>query len=574
MYGRQLQIKTDSNVLRWLYDKKDLSGKFARWVLALQEYSLSISHLKGNQNAVADALSRAPVGLPEETQDCVIGALLPSGYSPVQIEIMQKADPDTRQLTLDVSQSEKPVFIQFRGVWYRRNDRRGRPYLLIVPSILRKDIVAECHDSPNGGHHGVKKTFDRVIQRYWWKGVEKSVAAYVSSCPFCQSFKSRVGLKAGKLRPIAPPKEPFELLGIDHLGPFKTTQRGMQHLVVCIDYATRWLEVAAVPTTASEHVESFLEKSIFCRHGTPRRLISDRGSAFTSESFAWFLERWRVKHVLASAEHPETNGMVERVNRTLSSTLAAFVNLRHNNWDELLDGAVFSINTATQGTVGISPFELLYGRTPVLPHEAAFPWPPAEREEDGVRICRVKMWRKVARILTVRRQKVSKRSYDRNRRPDPVFQPGELVMVSRKPRALGKTKKFMPKFVGPYLVERRVAPTCYCVQDLVSNRSRRIWRRFNVHSSQMRRYSPRAETDWIPEDDETESIVTLESEENEPEKDWPDAGEATDLEMELEIEEPPPAAEDETQLNVDLPTVTRRGRTVRKPAAHRDFVPF
>ena len=297
----------------------------------------------------------------------------------------------------------------------------------------------------------------------------------------------------------------------------------MQHLIVCIDYSTRWLEVAAVPTTASEYVERFLEKNVFWRHGTPGRLVSDRGSAFTSESFANFVKAWRIKHVMASAEHPETNCLVERANRTLTSTLAAFINLRHDDWDMHLNSAVFSINAATQETTGISQFELLYGRSPVLPHESAFPWPPVGKQMDSVRIREVKRWRNFVRALTIRRQRSSKRDYDRNRKPDPSFKPGELVMVARKPRAAGKTKKFLAKFRGPYLIDEQMAPTCYRVQDLVGNRNKRVWRRFNVHSSQLRRYQPRAEVDWLPEDDETESIVTLESEENEHEKDWPDA---------------------------------------------------
>ena len=90
----------------------------------------------------------------------------------------------------------------------------------------------------------------------------------------------------------------------------------------------------------------------------------------------------------------------------------------------------------------------------------------------------------------------------------------------------------------------------------------------------MRRYSPRAETDWIPEEDELMSVITTASEENEPEKDWPDAEDAIDSEPGMEIQETPPDAEKAAQPTVVLPTVTRRGQTVRAPAAHRDFLLF
>ncbi|KAK4017438.1 hypothetical protein OUZ56_032749 [Daphnia magna] len=84
-----------------------------------------------------------------------------------------------------------------------------------------------------------------------------------------------------------------------------------------------------------------------------------------------------------------------------------------------------------------------------------------------------------------------KKNIDRYRRPDPVFHPGELVLIARRPKAKGKTKK-------------RVSPTCFSVEDLPCNRKKRLWRHFNAHSRQIRRYFPRQETDWLPSDDDNE----------------------------------------------------------------------
>ncbi|KZR98301.1 Histone-lysine N-methyltransferase NSD2-like protein [Daphnia magna] len=89
---------------------------------------------------------------------------------------------------------------------------------------------------------------------------------------------------------------------------------------------------------------------------------------------------------MASAEHPETNGLVEKVNGTLVATLAAFVNFEHNDWDRGLQQAAFSINTAKQSTTQITPFELVYGRSAVFPHEASFPWPPDHAETHEERL--------------------------------------------------------------------------------------------------------------------------------------------------------------------------------------------
>ena len=60
LFGRKFTVKTDSNVVRWLCQKKDLKGKFARWILDMQDFDFQIQHQKGVENNVADALSRFP----------------------------------------------------------------------------------------------------------------------------------------------------------------------------------------------------------------------------------------------------------------------------------------------------------------------------------------------------------------------------------------------------------------------------------------------------------------------------------------------------------------------------------
>ena len=521
-YGRQLVVKTDSNVLKWLVQKKDVSGKFARWIIILQEYLLDIHHIGGSANVVADALSCAPVGRAEETDptEQLLAALQPGEYSSRDIALLQHADEDIRKIVLQLQgyQASPPndtkPFTFYKGVLYRRNDRRGRPHLLVTPSILRKDVIAECHDTPSGGHQGIEKTMARVSERYWWKGIAKSVAAYVKSCPFCQSFKARVGFPAGKLCSIPPPTQVFESIGIDHLVPFKKTKRGMTNLVVCIDYLSRWIEVSPVVDTATESVVEFLHKQIFSRHGVPVRLISDQGSGFTSRDCADFLQKWRVRQIFASGEHPETNGLVEKANGTLTSAFAAFVNFQHTDWDEKVADAAFCINTAKQSSTEISPFELIYARHAALSQDRAFPWPPADTEAYEDRLAKVVRWRKTARALVLKSQRRSKSNYDKYRKPDPIFHPGDLVLVARHRRANGRTKKLNPRFVGPYQVVKRMSPTCYLVEDLPYNRRKRVWRRFKAHSSQLRKYHSRREVDWVPlnnSSDEEDEVAELHS---------------------------------------------------------------
>ncbi len=140
----------------------------------------------------------------------MLAALQAGSYSPRGALLLQQADEEIRKIVLQLQGYESPLaagskqFVLGKGVLYRKNDQRGRHHLLVTPSILRKEVISECYDTPSGGHQGIEKTLARVAERYWWKGLNKSVTAYVKSCPFCQSFEARVGHPAHKLCSIPP----------------------------------------------------------------------------------------------------------------------------------------------------------------------------------------------------------------------------------------------------------------------------------------------------------------------------------------------------------------------------------
>ena len=156
----------------------------ARWILQLQNHDISIKHLKRKNNSVADFLSRNPVES--------FNAIITTGYSARDLEVMQRADPEIKSLVmkmLGVEESSPKLREGYKihqGVLYKRNNGLGRKLLLVVPSIMRKDLIEECNDTPLSGHHGRRKTVARLTSRFYWKGMDKSVSAYVTSCPFCQ----------------------------------------------------------------------------------------------------------------------------------------------------------------------------------------------------------------------------------------------------------------------------------------------------------------------------------------------------------------------------------------------------
>jgi hypothetical protein len=193
--------------------------------------------------------------------------------------------------------------------------------------------------------------------------MQKFVSRYVYSCLECQRRKSPSKTSLGTLQSIKPPETPFELVGVDFLGPFPTSRNNKRYVIVAVDYLTRYAETKAVDVADSEVVATFFLNRIVLRHGAPRFLLSDRGRQFISRMTNEVIRLCNSIHRTTTAYHPQCNGLTERFNHTLTDMLAMYVNGSHTNWDSILPFVTFAYNTSRQATSGYPPFQLVYGRT-------------------------------------------------------------------------------------------------------------------------------------------------------------------------------------------------------------------
>nr|GEW00941.1 reverse transcriptase domain-containing protein [Tanacetum cinerariifolium] len=197
------------------------------------------------------------------------------------------------------------------------------PYLfrICVDQIIRRcvhgqeaiDILKACHEGPTGGHYGVtaKIVFDAG---FFWPTIYRDAHAMIKSCNTCQR-QGKISQKDEMPQNTIQVCEIFDVWGIDFIGPFPCS-RGNRYILVAVDYLSKWVEVKALPTNDARVVVKFL-KSLFARFGTPRAIISDRGTHFCNDQFAKVMTKYGVTLRLASAYHPQTSGQVEVSNRGL-----------------------------------------------------------------------------------------------------------------------------------------------------------------------------------------------------------------------------------------------------------------
>lgn len=470
IWGKRVTIVTDHHSLCWLKSVKDPAGRLARWSLRLMDYDYEIRHKSGRLHSDADCLSRYPASDPtpkevDEVEEIPLLALANS-----EVATAQKNDPDLQPILRALENPEAGEgriarqaanFLIKDGLLLRKNAGvRGNQYLTVIPKSLQREIMYSHHDEPLSGHLGFSRTYDKIKNRYYWIGMKSDILKYVRGCPDCQSRKGPNQKTGGFLQPIQAGR-PFEKIGVDLLGPFRRSKNGKVMIVVATDYGTRWAETKALPNGTAEPVAKFLLENIICRHGAPKTILTDRGRVFQSEVIRNLLKSMGIVSSFTTAYRPQTNGLTERLNKTLAEMLSAFTNDQQKDWDEFLPQVTFAYNTTKQGSLGETPYFLVHGREAKLPSEIMMTledegaW-SKERE-------RLDEARKVALERLETRQKKEAKRYDESRR-DVTFKPGDLVRVHTPTRKIGKSTKLLPQYHGPYKVIKQVGPVNYEIE--------------------------------------------------------------------------------------------------------------
>ena len=471
LLGYPIVVHTDHKNLVY---KTFNTERVMRWRLLIEEYGPELRYIKGEENIVADVLSRYSMSEQEFSPDAFS---FDDEIEAMKLERWQELFPySTRsQTTTQARQAELPTGfpltyqaieqhqkgyaallakLETPGSGYRKEVRRhsfnfyeiivdvnGK---IVVPPPLQR-LGAEWYHTTLC-HPGMTRLEATLRQHYTWHGLRKTVETVCKTCSVCHRLKKRTS-KYGLLPPKDPEVIPWHTLCIDLIGPYSIKQPKINgeeqedlhlHCLTMIDPATGWFEIAEIPTKQADDVSNILEMHWLTRYPVPTEVVMDRGREFAAEVTTMLASDYGLRRKVITTRNPQANGIVERVHQVVHNMLrtsgladgTSMATYENYGFSGILAAVRRGVNSTIHTTTQATPAQLVFGRDAILNVQFEANW------------AFIKQRKQKMIIQNNVRENLARRTH--------TYSIGDKVMVKRNPNR----KHGEDQFTGPFTVVR------------------------------------------------------------------------------------------------------------------------
>ncbi|KNE95757.1 hypothetical protein PSTG_10973 [Puccinia striiformis f. sp. tritici PST-78] len=407
------------------------------------------------------------------------------------ISLIRDATSSDKQLTEIIIRCLNPVPGSSKGMMKDYTTADGVLYSkgrIEVPAddSIKTSILKSRHDSKLAGHPSRAKTLALTRRSFTWPSQKKFVNQYVDGCDSCQRVKASA---QSTLEPLPIPAGPWTDISYDLITDLPDS-KGYNSILTVVDRLTKMAHfLPCHKTMSANQLADLMLREVWRHHGTPKTIVSDRGSIFISQVTKELNNRLGVKLHPSTAYHPRTDGQSEIANKEIEQYLRHFISYHQADWEGLLATAEFAYNNNDHTSTGVSPFKANYGFNPTYGCI-----PSSEQCLPGVE-ARLKQIHEVQtkRVQCLEAaQEAMKIQFDKGVSPTPKWKIGDEVWLSSKNISTTRPNaKLQHRWLGPFSIKKRISPSVYeLILPLTMKGVRPTF-----HVSVLRRHNPDTITD-------------------------------------------------------------------------------
>ena len=457
-YGR-FTWRTDNKPLKFMKSVDCPKGRAGNWIYRLQKYDYDVEFIPGALNNLPDYMSRFCTAV-----RCATISLGRNIADRWFLDLRDKVRSDPHKYPFFRCEGDKLFkLIKSKVPW------EDAVYRQIIPKELRQKILHECHCTPEGGHFGFYKTFNKIAENFYWPKMRSDIARFLANCRHCQEQKSCQSAPAGSMSSHIV-EQPWQVVCSDLVGELPRSASGFKWVLTQVDLFSKYVILTPLRDGTAKSVCAALEKSIL-HFGAMELLIQDNAQVYNSGQFKDMAKKYGVRLQYTPRYHPQANP-AERVNRVFETVMRCFVSENQRDWDRNLPQIAFAINSSLHETTRYSPNFLFYSRNLSL-YNHDMP----RANDDAVADPMANFLERFPKIRKIRedvRQKMAEANarnahhYNLRRRPSP-FKVGDRVMkrnfaISKKGE--GISAKLTKVFVGPYILKEQKASNMFSLVDV------------------------------------------------------------------------------------------------------------
>ena len=406
IWGRKFTIFTDHSALVYLFTKLDPSAMESRWIDLLMALDFNVVHWPGDQNDIADALSR------------------PSCINNIEM-------------------AEETGLMKGKS----------------VPVVeRRRDMIQQAHLM---GHFGLQQVFLKIWHDgFWWPKIREEIAETLGSCDACLRYNIlQQGFHPlGLVTALRPADH-----GAMDLMELPVADSGHKYVFVYMDIATRFAVLTALTNKEAATVaKAFYDVGTLL--GFPKIIQSDNGKEFVNKILKTIAKVQGVDHRLIASYHPQANGAVERANKDVKGMLKKVIKGDWGKWPQHLAHIQYCFNTHINRRTDSTPFALMFGRSPLKWNDYTTGPPDQKFNVDGWRKELRRLNSVVYDAIQAKVQKKHKKAikdHAKNSLIRDELKPGETVYAINVTRK-GKTDD---SYEGPFTVVRRNTGGAYILRN-------------------------------------------------------------------------------------------------------------